>query len=371
MIFILFVNSMYPWVSLGINTLFFSLFGALVTYINCKKNKCIFIHSNSFITTLLFILYLWIAAHSTIFGIINQLLNFYIIKNLIHLDFKYKIDVFNSITKWFALLLLVSISFFVLFYLSIPLPHTSLYFPELNYTFDNYYFFVYDSGELLPRFRSIFGEPGHLTQGLILLLVSNLYNIKNKYVFILFLAQVLTFSLAGYICMFVSYLLCSLCNGFKIKKLIIPSIILFAIIYFMINMSHDSFFYDIIGYRFDMDLDSGRNERIGYETEKMYNKFINSSRFLWGVDSGTIAKIDGSGYKVYLMHYGFIGLLLTILFYWKYTLTRKCKYCLILFVVFLLEQYQGAASMWFCVLIGYILGVNYIQYEKLPKRQLQ
>ena len=136
-------------------------------------------------------------------------------------------------------------------------------------------------------------------------------------------------------------------------------------------MSHDSFFYDIIGYRFDMDLDSGRNERIGYETEKIYNKFINSSRFLWGVDSGTIAKIDGSGYKVYLLHYGFIGLLLTILFYWKYTLTRKCKYCLILFVVFLLEQYQGAASMWFCVLIGYILGVNYIQYEKLPKRQLQ
>lgn len=368
-IFILFVNSMYPWLTLQINTLFVSLFGFIFTFTFSFLNKNAFKKPSMSIISLLLILYLWVAAHSTFFGLINQIFNFYIIKTIISLRLIYQIELFKSITKWFSILLLVSMVFFILFYIGIPLTHTSLYFPELNYTFENYYFFVYDSSELLPRFRSIFGEPGHLTQGLILLLVANQFNVKNRYVFILLLAQLLTFSLAGYICMIVSYTMYTVFSDIKIKKLIIPSLILVVIIYYLLNMSQDTFFYEIIGYRFDMDLASGRNERVGYETQKIFESFLNSSKVLWGLDSSTLAKIDGSGYKVYMMSYGIVGLLLTILFYWRYALSAKCKYCFVIFVVWALEQYQGAASLWFCVLIGFILGVNNIQYENSHELQ--
>lgn len=362
---------MYPWFTLNFNTLFFSLLGAWGTYYASNKVPYLFVKPDRRCIILLILLYIWIGLHSTFFGLVNQAFNFYIISKLLSMRLEPMINTFQSLTKWFAILLIISLLFFILHYVGVPLPHQSLWNPELKYDFDNYYFFVCGTEELLPRFRSIFGEPGHLTQGLILLLVANLFNLRDKYVLILFIAQIATFSLAGYISLFVAYTVLSLLNGKSMKKLLMPIILLGVIVYFCIHMSEYSFFYEIIGYRFNPDIDTGRNDRNSYETQKLFDAFCQSISFLWGADSQTLSKIDGSGYRVYLMHYGLIGLLFTILFYWKYTLTRKCKFCLVLFVVFLLEQYQGAASMWFCVLIGYILGVNYIQYEKLQKRQLQ
>ena len=365
--FVLFCYSMYPWMTLEINSLYVSCIGFIVCVFNRVLYKDYFYKFNSIVVVVLLLLYIWVSLHSTIFGFINSVFNFYIVFILLSLRNVYKIELFRFITKWFSIFLSISLFLFILYYIGLPLPHTSLYFPELNYTFENYYFFVYDSNELLPRFRSVFGEPGHLTQGLILLLVGNKLNLKDKYVFLLFIAQIFTFSLAGYICLFVSFLLFSIFSRNSFKRVLIPIFVFLTLFLIFINMSEDSFLYEIIGYRMNFNLDSTRNERVGYDTEVIFKRFINSGQLLWGLDPTTLSKIDGAGYKVFLMSYGLVGGLLTFAFYWLYYRSMKMRECIVILFVFLLEQYQGSASLWFCVLIGFILGINNIKYGNTYK----
>ena len=366
-IFALFCYSMYPWLTLEINSLYVSFLGFIVCVFIRTIYKEYFYKYNNIVVVVLFLLYIWVSLHSTIFGFINSVFNFFIVFTLLSLRNEYKIELFRFITKWFSIFLSISLLFFILYYIGLPLPHTSLFFPELNYTFENYYFFVYDSNELLPRFRSVFGEPGHLTQGLILLLVGNKLNLKDKYVFLLFIAQLFTFSLAGYICLFVSFLLFSIFSRNGFKRVLIPIFVFLTLFLIFINMSEDSFLYEIIGYRMNFNLDSTRNERVGYDTEVIFKRFINSGQLLWGLDPTTLSKIDGAGYKVFLMSYGLIGGLLTFAFYWLYYRSMKRRECIVILIVFLLEQYQGSASLWFCVLIGFILGINNIKYGNTYK----
>lgn len=349
---------MYPWFALDINALYVSFLGFCVSFYYRNYYKALFYKTIRLYVVVLGMLYLWVALHSSFFGVLNFFFCFYIISSLILTKEDFKIELFRFITKWFSLFLLVSAIFFILFYIGVPLPHTSLYFPSLHYYFDNYYFFVVQDYETIHRFRSVFGEPGHLTQGLILLLVGNQLNLKDKYVLFLFIAQILTFSLAGYICLFVAYSLFSIIRKNSFKTIIFSVSILTGIIYMFVSLSENSYLYNIIGYRFSPEYAETRNARTTEYTDLIFSNFSHSLSFLWGLDNKKLEMIDGSGYKVYLMNYGLIGGLLTVLFYWLYTRTSKCKLCLVLFIICMLEQYQGASSLWFCVLIGYILSIN-------------
>ena len=92
--------------------------------------------------------------------------------------------------------------------MGISLPFTYVDNSDLGYTGNNYYLFVVDHDIVyFPRFRSIFAEPGHLTMGIIPLLFANRFNLKNKFVVILLLIEIFTFSLAGFVLIFVSLLL--------------------------------------------------------------------------------------------------------------------------------------------------------------------
>ena len=96
--------------------------------------------------------------------------------------------------------MVLSMSFFLLYLLGFPLPGRDANYIDL-YSFTNYYFFLIDDRNLfaiIPRFQSIFVEPGHLGTMTALLLFTQFGKWRRWYNVSLLIATFISFSLAAY-----------------------------------------------------------------------------------------------------------------------------------------------------------------------------
>ena len=141
-----------------------------------------------------------------------------------------KSDILKFITNGMAILVGVSLLFYILFLFGVQLPYTTLRDSKLGYGGLNYYAFI-TSDQLLEyfRFKSIFAEPGHLTMGLIPLLYVNRLNLRNKSVLVIFIAELFTLSLAGYITLITSVVIYSFHRS---KNIYYVRILLMFLIFF-------------------------------------------------------------------------------------------------------------------------------------------
>ena len=80
----------------------------------------------------------------------------------------------TKICKVFAGFLIISILFFFLYFIGVNLPSMSV--ERGHYSYTNFFFFLLDDRELwnilIPRFNSVFLEPGHMGTTIIMLLAT-------------------------------------------------------------------------------------------------------------------------------------------------------------------------------------------------------
>lgn len=197
----LFIHSMYPWFTFEYENAYLSLGALGITAFVGLRTKIFQRNKSSIIVSLLFLfLYLWLSKHSNIFGSLELVIQWLILCYIVSLQYEYKIQLIDFITKWFAILMSISLVAYILFLSGVPFPGTIVEYQQ--YFMDNHYFFLQKE---MFRFQSVFLEPGHMTMGLAPLLFINKYNLKNRYVLILFIAQMLSLSLAGYMMMIIGY----------------------------------------------------------------------------------------------------------------------------------------------------------------------
>ena len=98
-----------------------------------------------------------------------------------------------------AFLILISLVFWVLFLLGVPLPHYST-LTNNYYEHTVYYFFILngDAGQLIPRFAGLFLEPGHLGSMASMLLFLNGVSLRKWQNIVFLIATILSLSLAAY-----------------------------------------------------------------------------------------------------------------------------------------------------------------------------
>ena len=272
-IFLLFMDSMYPWymwnnnvtrITIAITSilsvyLFLSYRGyftfdrkrvSLILFFTIALVYYFFIHPN---ITYFFIYPIWIL--------------------LLALKNEHQRNVLYFITKWFAIILSISFLFYILFLFGISVSPSYLNYNKGQYEILNYYTFTIPFlrlGEYI-RFKSIFMEPGHLTMGLVSLIFANGMNLKNRYVQILCIIELFTFSLAGYITLFIGFLLLN----FTVKRLrILLSVVLLLIIVVSVlekagySDMLDQFLWNRLEYD---DGDIAGNNRVTREFEYVYN----------------------------------------------------------------------------------------------------
>ena len=229
----------------------------------------------------------------------------------------------TCICKGLAGFLIISISTFLLYVLGFNLPNTAVTFG--NYSYTNYMFFLLDDRELwsqllLPRFHSVFLEPGHMGTTIVMLLATQIGKWKTWYNTVLIIALLLSFSLAAY-CLGVILIFLRL--WLLRRKIIAKLIILVSSIIIVVGASFiykggDNMLNTLIVMRLEMN-DSGDdfegNNRVSEDFKKEFDSFIDSSDILFGREMDR-SSWGNSGYRVYIYDYGIIGLLLFLVFYY-------------------------------------------------------
>lgn len=295
----------------------------------------------------------------------NQNINAYIVNIasifVIFVLLRSRIDVLQRLCtvccKAMALLLIPSMFFFLLYLLGFPLPSINVTFGDNLYNFSNYFFFMLDDRftmVFIPRFQSVFLEPGHLGSATSLLLITQFGQWKRWWNVVLIIASVITFSLAAY-----AIIIALVFFGLWVQRKSIVKHVLITMA-FLATVSLGAIFYNggdnmlntLILARLEVDESTGEmvgNNRVDKDFEKEFDKFIVSSDAFLGRDMSKIAKGTGnSGYRVFIYQNGLLGLLLLLLFYAAtFRYYRDVRYFLcVIFIATLIFWIRGY-PLWF------------------------
>lgn len=262
---------------------------------------------------------------SSYIGYINQFLFVSVIAMIILLQRQYKRELLDFFTKWLAVVLCISLGFYVLVKMGVlSLPYT-VYIPseelETNgsmYVFKNYFFFTefyyeYFGETIIPRFQAFFIEPSYLGTICLVLIIANEFNFKNRYVTVLFLMMLLSLSLAAYLIFMYSFLLHLF--FFRNKGSFIVLILLVAVICIWINTLISEEENIVNTYIFNRLFSDGRFEFVSNRSKEefdvfFWNIFCKSDNFFWGNDDYAIqfaADTKSVDYKYFFVHYGIWG----------------------------------------------------------------
>ena len=260
---------------------------------------------------------------NNIIGFTEAILTAFIIFFLLKLNTIYLKKLIRIVSISMAGFLCLSIGGFVLYLLGFPLPSNAITNEDLLYSYQNYYIFLIDDRAFLafiPRFHSVFLEPGHLGTATAFLLLAQIGQWKKWYNIVLIITTCITFSLAAYV-LFIMIIFAS--AWIQHKKVIMKVL---GISIFLTGVGVGAFFYQqgdnllfsLIIERMEIteDGDFAGNNRVTEDFDAIYKDFINSSDIFIGRDYNIEDfGFGNSGYKVFLYDYGIICLLLVFLFY--------------------------------------------------------
>ncbi len=300
-------------------------------------------------------LYLLMTNNRNINGYIVGLFNIFVFYILFRLNPTKFPGLMTFISKSFAVMMCVSIPFFILYLLGFSFPSGRAVFGENLYSFTNYYFFMIDDRSLwdiIPRFSSVFLEPGHLGTATIMLLLSQMGQWKRWYNIVLWITTLITFSLAAYVFALALLILNSWVQRRKIFAKILLAITVVVSIgagSFIYN-DGDNMVYNLIVMRLEIDEKSGEmvgNNRVTESFKREYESFLTSSDIWLGRempkgDSGN------SGYRVFIYENGLIALfLVTILYLLTYRFATDQRAILASFAIVILAFIVRGYPLWY------------------------
>jgi hypothetical protein len=297
-------------------------------------------------------------------GMILAILHATILSIVLLLKDHIKIDLLNFFTRAFATLLSISVITWILFFIGVSLPSYPTDFKDGYYFYDNYYFFLlnHDFIDLpIPRFSSVFLEPGHLGMITSLLLYANQFDFKRKDVWVLLVATLLTFSLAAYVLLLFTVLTFAF---LKSKKPMLNLLLLIGFLsalysYFSTLDNGNNVVNNLIIER--MQIEDGNlvgNNRSSASLDTYFEQFMQKDDKFLGIGPERYGKLFGeagnSGYKVFLLTYGLIGTVLLFLLYFMMVIYNRSKLSLMFLIVYIFSFLQRAYALWDVELLIFI-----------------
>lgn len=281
---------------------------------------------------------------------------------MFRIDKKLAEKALKKICVFFAVFLTISLLFFFLRFIGFDLPNNSI--ERGNYSYTNYFFFLLDDRELwnilIPRFHSVFLEPGHMGTTIILLLATQIGKWKRWYNIVLFVALLLSFSLAAY-CLGVILLFLRL--WILRRKIFLKIIVLLSSLAIVVGFSFvyndgDNMLNNLIVMRLEVS-DTGDdfkgNNRVSKDFEREFESFLNSSDVMFGREMD-YEGWGNSGYRVYIYDYGMVGFILFLIFYFLAFRTGRDKRAIITaFVLSLTNFWIRGYPMLFAFVYPYFI----------------
>lgn len=208
--------------------------------------------------------------------------------------------------KYFSNILVIGFVIYVFLIIGIELPHFKYISDDkgpLGYYYNVYLFVAQLKHQLnmdwFNRFSSIFNEPGYLGTVLGLLLIMkrmDFSDIKNK---IYLVTGLFTFSGAFYVLLIYGFIV----FFFKTKKVIIFSILSYALIFYILH-NNETIYYYMYGRFFDGDFNNREGECFKY----IFNNFLQSDNLMVGIwpNREIIQGCDVSSSNLIILYYGIV-----------------------------------------------------------------
>lgn len=312
------VNSKYPLLSaLFIIPAFLVAWGRKQDTIFTRKGL-----SLAFCVFVIYEFYLQFVNNHNIFGYVVALFHILTVYVLFKLNRNYYEAFMTLACKCMAFLMIVSFFCFALHFFGVSFPSRQMVFGENQYSYTSYYFFMVDNRtlyEIIPRFSSVFLEPGHLGTATIMLLLTQMGQWKKWYNVVLWVTTLMTFSLAAYVFAVAMLFLNSWVQRRKIlaKFLAVVCVIVSIGVGAIYYKDGDNMLYTLIMARLEFDQRTGElvgNNRVTDGFEKEFDSFMSSSDVWFGRD---MPKNDtgNSGYRVFIYENGLCALILVLVLY--------------------------------------------------------
>ena len=329
---------------------------------------------------LLIISFLATINNQNINGIIAIILPAFGVYYMMVLSNEKKENLLTFLLTSYALVIAISVAAWIPHLFGIDLPYRMDAIGEDSaggdlYYFENHYLYLINTTRVLdlfiPRFSSVFLEPGYLGCLCSVCLFLGGFNMRKWQNCIFLISIILTLSLAAWIIVILSYFLFRTINTKNAVTLIVEILILVAFYIFFINFKDgDNIINNAIIERVQFNSSTGQingYNRSSSETDSWFwNSYIHSDQVLFGVNNpDQILSIYDIDWKSYTIRYGLFGLFSLIIFL-SYPITKyKGRqmiyiYCLIFILIFV----QTSLSInWLIYTSLYILGVNRILRE--------
>ena len=257
--------------------------------------------------------------------------------------------------NFYAGVLLFSTIIYVLVILGMPIYsyQVSINDPYYSWGFSNSLFLILPITSFpFPRFQSIFLEPGHLGMISSLMLYMIRYNMRSWQGIIIFLSSLLSMSLAAYMLLFLGMVIYKLSFGNLLKTITFLLMILMTCT-MAYNFFPNSYFSQAILLRLEYDEDKGfkGNNRISEDFEYYYNnKFYKTEHVLLGIGGDNISTISGEGgnssYKVFIVQYGILGLVVLSVFFFVIVWYSKSSFVMGLLLLYVASFWQRPYALW-------------------------
>lgn len=375
-LFALFINTISPWFFWKIGSLvvvfcFFVTVYALVKtpyHFLLNKEKVLVIY-------LLCLFFCTLCLTANLNGIVGNLMNFFCVASLFCLRDDNKMEILNFITKGFAVVVLISLVAFLLFFvLNVPWRYDSVVYADV-YRLRNFYLFLtseWDSPFLFPRFQAVFVEPGHFGMISSLLLFVQSYNLKKWYNFIIFLGALFSMSLASYVLMLIGILIIVFIKYKHLIKYVVLIIAFSGVIISIMNrvVGEYNIFNQLIVER--LVFEDGKlagNNRFTLDFERDYEQKVETSAVWFGWQP-SFSQYEGgnAGYKRYISDYGIIGLLICFLTYISFCKGYPRQYAYSLLLLYAISFLQRAYPFWASELIIFICGLPLMRVQSFSSK---
>lgn len=323
------LGSLNPWFMWPVNSKFpllSSVFFLPALFIAMgRKNDTVFTRKDLLVAFFVFVIYefyILVVNDRNVFGYVVGIFHILIVYVLFKLDQRYYDSLMTIACKGMALLMCVSIPCFILHLAGVSFPRYQTVFGENQYSFTSYYFFLVDNRslyEIIPRFHSVFLEPGHLGTATIMLLLTQMGKWRKWYNVVLWFTTFMTFSLAAYV-FGVALMILNLWvqrRKILVKLLVVVSLIASIGIGAVYYKDGNNMLHNLIMLRLEVDERTGEmagNNRVTESFEKEFDSFMTSSDIWLGRE---MPKNDSgnSGYRVYIYENGICALVLVIMLY--------------------------------------------------------
>ena len=260
--------------------------------------------------------------------------------------------VLTSYVFLFSITLIPSILVFLIVYLlGINLPHS--YIEPLNaakwYDYIHYPFLVQPNqtlGQILPRFCGYYDEPGVIGTLAGVILLSSGFNLKNKINIPIFIAGILSFSLAFYIM--------ALVYGFIFLRSKYKILIAISVIGIVLLFSKNELLDDYIFSRFQYENGqfAGDNREADQDFKGWYKEFSKTSDYYVGLggNASQIYNSGGASYKNMIVDYGLITVSTICFVFIAFAFSKfhfKKEFFIYVFIIFSVLYQRPFITMYF------------------------